>query len=450
MEFGQILEQKQQQNLAMTPAQIQKLEILALSNQELIQFLEDEQLENPMLEYESPSASGVDYAVLGEWFRKNDYTSSNDRSVSDEEDVFMEVPEYVQRSFREHLSSQIKSGSVSTALQDVVELLLGYIDENTGFFEEPLEYLQQIAQCGKCEFEEAIAIIRGMEPAGAGAFDLSDCLKLQLWRSGIQDSVLENIIEYYLEDIASGKISHISRSLQISTDKVKYYIRIIKSLNPKPSKGFGLDETVYIIPDIKAVREDGGWEVTLKNSGTDHIRLNGMYMQIAKNATEPELQDYFSEKIKRAKDIMKAIEQRESTIKQVVLFALTHQEGFVQGISKRQRLSMKQAADELNIHPSTVTRAVRDKYIELPTGVCALKELFQAAKTIQDNTDECQQEKMILRIQNTVTQEDKRKPLSDQKISEILEQDGYIAARRTVTKYRELAGIPRAAERRTR
>lgn len=474
MDYGQGIEQKIRQTLAMTPVQLQNLEILAMGNQELMQFLEDEQMENPMLDYETCSAAGDEYIVLGEWFRKNDYTEHDDRSAVNEDMSLREVAGKETFSLREYLKSQIPHTSSSEKFEKgygkehnpeqkrkeeaVVNSLLEYIDERTGYFGEPEEYLKCIMKCPKDTFDKALSMIRKMEPAGIGAFGLSDCLKLQLERTGIEDDLLIKIIDSFLEDVASGNIKHISRNLKVPTEKVKRCIRIIKNLNPRPAKGFGTDDTVYVIPDMKAVKDKNGWEVTIRNSKTSHIRLNSMYMQIAQNSSEPDLRTYFEEKITRAKNIIKAIEQRDATIRQVVLCVLKYQEGYAIGLTKRSQLTMKQVAEELDIHPSTVTRAVKDKYIELPSGVFALKDLFQASREASWQTGwmtetekgEPEQEKMIHMIQKLVDDEDKNRPLSDQKISEELESRGIIIARRTVAKYREIAGIGNASERKVK
>ncbi|GAA0805276.1 RNA polymerase factor sigma-54 [Faecalicatena orotica] len=459
MDYGQGMEQKARQTLAMTPAQLQKLEILAMGNQELMQFLEDEQMENPMLDYETCSAAGEEYVVLGEWFRKNDYAEPDDRAVVNEDMSYQEVPEKEDVSLREYLKSQIRHCPASKEhkkirerehereLEAVMNRLLEYIDENTGYFTEPKEYLGCIMKCPLETFEEALFIIRGMEPAGIGAFSLSDCLELQLERAGIKDDLLIEIIDNFLGEVALGNINHISRKLKVSTGKVKQCIRMIKSLNPRPAKGFGTDDTVYVIPDIRAVKDKNGWEVTIRNSGTSHIRLNSMYMQMAQNAAEPDIQLYFQEKITRAKNIIRAIEQRENTIRQVIQCVLKYQEGYALGFTRRTQLTMKQVAEELEIHPSTVTRAVKDKYIELPSGVFAVKDLFQASHQAEGEKGEPEQEKMILLINKLIETEDKKKPLSDKNISEKLQSRGITIARRTVAKYRELAGIEKASER---
>lgn len=447
MEVGQGLEQRQRQTLAMTPAQLQKLEILAMGNQELMRFLEDEQMENPMLDYESYGAAGDEYVVLGEWFRRNDYSDKDDKAVTNEEMECREVAVREQITLKDYLKSQIGQASLDHELQRCVEQLLDYIDESTGYFDEPKEYLQCILKCDEQVFKQALSVIRDMEPAGAGAFNLSDCLKIQLRREQIADPLLEVIIDEYLEDVAAGNINRISRSLKVSTEKVKRCVRIIKNMNPRPAKGFGTDDTVYIIPDITAFRDKNGWEVTIRNSGTSRIRLNSMYMQMALHADEPELKNYFEEKITRAKNIIKAIEQRESTIRQVALCALKYQEGFALGIGRRNQLTMKQVADELSVHPSTVSRAVKEKYIELPSGVYAFRDLFQASQETEQDTGGSEQEKVISAIIRMVEVEDKRTPMSDQKIAGELENEGIFVARRTIAKYRELAGIRKASER---
>lgn len=444
------IQQKLHLSQTLTPLQMQRLKVLAMNSQELMLFLEEEQLENPILELNSPSAAGDEYVALGEWFRNTDYTDRDDWNVANEEGYFQEVPAKAEIFLSDYLQSQVQHRKISKDLLLLVENLIPYIDETTAYFSESREYLRTVLHCSETKLEEAISLIRGMDPPGIGAFSLADCLKLQLQRRNEFDETLGQILEHHLENLASGNLSHITRDLHISTAKVKHYLRIIRTLNPRPASIFGKAEPEYVIPDIKAAKENGHWEISIRDNGKDRIHLSSMYIRLAETANDPELEHYFKEKIDRAANIIHAIEQRESTIRGIAGFALTHQEDFALGKGPRQPLTMQRAAESLGLHPSTVSRAVQGKYIELPSCVCAFRDLFPVAeeKPVSDSKAvESEQEQIISLIEELIGREDKRRPLSDQKISDILSQKGISAARRTVSKYREIAGIAKASDR---
>lgn len=446
MELGQGMEQKNIQTLRLSPLQIQNLSVLEMNGQELSIFIENERMENPMLELEDGSSRQSEEAI--ERMQNNEY-EEEDYPIQEEKrenSPYSSISVQNNESLTDYLKSQIYSKDRKKEYCQLLETLIECIDKETGFFSEPINILKKIPGYGEDEIIQAIDTIREMEPVGVGAFDLSDCLLIQVQRQKIEDPLLERIIHSYMKEIAEGKISTISRALHISTEKVRYYIRYIQTLNPRPSKGFGESETIYIIPDIKAVWNHGKWEITICGNTSKDIHLNQLYMNLAKNAKDEEIKIYLEEKIKRAKQMIKAVEQREETLKKVVLYVLIHQERFLIDRGPKQILTMKQIAKELGMHPSTVTRAVKGKYIETPRGVISLKALFPLSKEKRETPEK---DKMIVdKIKIWISKEDKKAPLSDQRISERLAEEGIQIARRTVTKYREAYGIKKASERR--
>ncbi len=450
VEFGQGYIQEQRQTHAISQMQREKLAILAMNAQELNDFLSNEQMENPMIDLDEPD-SRQEMIRAGEWMRRNGDSEVRDSySGYIEEDDGRHAQEFSTRhgeSLGDYLRTQIPSRTLDGRICRLVEILLEFIDEDTGYFTEPRESLMKLRGYEKAEKERAIELIRTMDPVGTGAFDLPDCLLIQLRRAGIRDETLFEIIDSYMQEVAGGKISVISRSLNISTEKVKRYIYAIRNLNPRPAKGFGKDRPVYIIPDMRAVFIHGTWQIIFFGRTAKDIRLNRLYMEIAKQADEPEIAEYLENKIKRARFIVQSVEQREETVRKVAVNALTHQAAYVLGNGKKQVLTMRQTAGELGIHPSTVTRAVKDKYIETPRGTLLLKDLFILKEEKTDHPKKDKESEVIDRIAALIQKEDKKLPLSDQKITDLLKEDGIVIARRTVAKYREMAGIVKASER---
>lgn len=445
MEFGQGYLQEYRQEQVLSPAQMENLRILAMNRQELTDFLVNEQMENPMLEMDESSGDQPEGLVLGEWVRYRDSLEKEDRAVRNEEGYFREIPAAEERSLYEYLRQQIPA-EADRADRELAEKLIGLLDERTGYFQVSRE---DICRAVGDEADTVISWIREMEPWGVGAFSLEDCLKLQLERQGVQDELLERIIDCYLQEVAQDHFSSISRALGISTEKTRHCVRIIRELNPRPAKCFGAETAVYVVPDARAVKEET-WEVTLCGRGSGDIRLNEVYMGMASRTKDQQLLEYFESKIRRARQVIRAVEQREETLKGLLSFALERQESFALGKGKKAPLHMKEAAEALGIHPSTVSRAVRDKYVELPCGVVPIRELFPGAGVLkaQKPTKREEQEDLITEIQKIISAEDEKKPFSDQYISEKLQERGITAARRTVAKYREMAGIPGASGRR--
>ena len=255
MEFGQEYMQGYRQEQTLSPAQMENLEILAMNSQELTDFLVNEQMENPMLELDVSAGSHSDGLVLGEWVNYRDGLEKEDRAVRNEDGYFREIPAQEECTLHEYLIQQIPS-EADKRQKDLTEKMIGLLDEGTGYFTVDKTDLLRAAGDGA---EKAIETIRGMEPSGVGAFGLEDCLKLQLHRKDVHDELLDQIIDHYLEEVAEGRFSTISRALGISTEKTRHYVRLIREQNPRPAKFFGSDLPVYIIPDIKAVKEEG-WE----------------------------------------------------------------------------------------------------------------------------------------------------------------------------------------------
>lgn len=454
MRLDHTLKQTVKPAAALIPAQLQSLKILSMTSQELDQFLEDEHMENPMLDLDPTPVSDSEYIILGEYFQENDYAerdlSSGEFSGADgssREPVF-EPSSEDQTSLEDYLRAQIRRKDLSPALIRRVEQLIAYIDPDTGFFTESPELLGEFLKCGADELNRALSVIRKMEPAGIGAFSLADCLTLQLERQGQLDDNLKVILDSWLEELAEGHLNVIGRALHISTEKVKHYIRVIHGLNPYPARNFGSSRPLYVIPDLRARYEHGRWDIQICRSRRDSIRLNTLYMQIARTSDDRDLVEYFKEKIARAKAVILAIEQRETTLLNITRFALTAQSQFAAGTGPRQKLSMRAAAEALGISPSTVSRAAAGKYIDLPAGTCALKELFTASQndSVRPENDS-QQDETIAAIEQMLREEDPAHPFSDQKIADRLTERGFRTARRTVAKYREIAGIAPASKR---
>lgn len=425
MRLGQGMYQELKQTQALSQSQAQSLEILAMTNQELREFVMDEQMVNPMLEVEESGwiLGGGASGTMGE---------ARQAEAADEERV----------SLKKHLRSQICFSRYTKEQAVRIEYVIEHIDESTG-------YLKAEDFPNRDAFSWAIGEVQAMEPAGVGAADLSECLILQAKRQGILTPDLLVILREHLADVAEGKISTISRKLRISTAQTKEFIRQIKSLNPKPTAYFGSGAPEYVIPDvILNVNPEGEFEILLNDSWYGGVGMNHVYEEMAKSAAEPELAAYFAEKINRARFVLRCMEQRRETLAAVTRCIVTRQQDFILGRGEQKPMTLKDVAEQTGVHLSTVSRAVKNKYLETPMGVYAFKCFFAAPAGKREGGPEAQTSETVKKeIRRIIEEEDPKHPLSDPKITEILQARDIPISRRTVTKYREEIGLGSAFER---
>ena len=277
-----------------------------------------------------------------------------------------------------------------------------------------------------------------MEPVGVFSANLKECLLRQLEVLGAEDEMLEKIIADYLEDVAEGNISRISRALHISTAQVRKYILMIETLNPRPVMGFGEQQSEYIVPDI-ILRKDEKWEIILNDSWYGKYEISDYYQKMMDETKDEELKAYFLNKAQRARFILKNIEQRRKTLLDLMEKILERQKDYFEGTGSLTPMTMTEIAEQMGVHPSTVSRAVRGKYVQYPQKTVLLKSLF--SQGISKETDQINATEIKERLRKLIKEENRQKPYSDQKLKELLEEQEISISRRAVAKYREEMGI---------
>ena len=289
-----------------------------------------------------------------------------------------------------------------------------------------------------------------MEPAGIGAESLRQCLMIQAKRAGRADKILADLIKYYLEDIASCRYKKITDELCITRKKLTEYIELIKSFNPRPSRGFGDDTAEYIIPDVLVSFRCDDWEILLNDKWIGCVGINKLYKSYADNAEDECVREYLKDKIRRTKFIVKSIEQRRDTLLKITRYILENQLGFITGTDFLKVMSLNDVADGLGIHSSTVCRAIRDKYIQIPKGVYSFRSFFagKAGRSLLADNEETSNAKVKAVLKEIIRKENRRSPLSDSTLSKELEKHRIMLSRRTIAKYRKELGLPNAADRR--
>ena len=435
--FGTLLEQKQ----TLSQSQIQSLEVLAMDSMELGRMLHDEYLENPILDYTGTEPGPVktqelagDYAGTPFYQHGEDLNEKNDGNI----------PAQERDTIRTYLLWQLDRSRYTKEEWTAMEYMTDCL-EDSGFFVTPLE--EVAAACG-VTLEQAAACLedlRQLEPYGVFAEDLKHCLLKQIQILGQEDSDLWNVVDGYLEAVAAGRISEISRGLKLSTAKVRKCISQIGELNPRPLAGFGTEKASYIVPDIILHKENGEWYGELNDSWMEDYRINDYYLKMMKESEEKELVDYFKGKLERVRFLMSSIEQRRQTILAIVNYIIERQKPFLDGKGPLVPMTMKDAAEALGIHPSTVSRAVRGKYVQYPNGSIFMKSLFTTSAGKEEGVSAMGVKQSLKEL---IEGEDHRKPYSDKELADLLEQRDIHISRRAVAKYREEMGIKGSFERR--
>ncbi len=438
--------QEQQQRL--NAGQMQSLDILTLSNQELDSFMAGEYLENPLLDCSLDS--GDDGAPLsGLTAQRDAHLTSSTYQERDNEDDNPSDEDYSdagssktdQDSLESLVLSQLDTDSYTSHELTLVRLLVCCLDEH-GFFPMEPEKVARALGFPLQTVEQLLERLRQLEPAGIFSPNMGECLIYQLERQGICDDTLETMLREHLSDMLDGKLSHIAQDMHLSPEHVRDYLHVIGTLNPYPLAGMGDEPVRYVVPDIVATREGNAWHVELNDRWMGTYGLNDYYLRMMERTPKGELKEYLQKKYKRARLLVDAIERRRNTIVRIAETILDIQEPYFLYHAPLVPMTLEDVAQRVEVHPSTVSRAIRDKYLQYQKTVL-VKDLFGAALGYSDvSSDEAHRA-----LAMAVKQEDPAKPLSDSAFARLLQKQGISISRRTVAKYREQLGIPDSRQR---
>lgn len=421
----------QKQKQILSQKQLQSLSILSMDNVELDMFLQTEYLENPLLEHvESSLGSPAGEGGIRESAEDDKW---NQRLGEETPDL---------KSF---LRDQLKIGKYDKESLRIMDYLIACV-EDSGYFTMPLDEAAQ--KCGTTAQKVSVCLeeLQLLEPVGVFSANLQECLLKQLEALGIENDDLTAMIQNHLEDIANGNIGHISRALHITTAQVRKYILMIETLNPRPAVGFNQSKTEYIVPDI-IVRKDEKWEIELNDHWMGNYEISAYYLKLMSETQDEQLKEYFMNKAKRARMIVQSIEQRRQTLLDLMREIVKWQEPYFEGTGRLKPMTMTDLASLMGIHASTVSRAVKGKYVQYPRETVLLKSLFsqEVSKRAENAGTNAMEVKEILR--KLIKEENKKKPYSDQALKDLLEKEGIQVSRRAVAKYREAMGIKGSFER---
>lgn len=446
----------QEQKLIMTQQMQLSIKLLQMSTCDLREYIENEFVENPILEgdfdfvqEEKDYQDKIDYKEMIKYLEFDNYGSQSYGDFNKDEDVSPFNFIYEKESLTEYLHEQLLEIDEDEYKKAIVSYMIENIDCR-GYLDMPLEDICKELKISIDLGQEALDILQDLEPDGIGARDLKECLKIQLIKTGILDDNLETIIDEYLDLIADNKFSVIAKNLKITPKEAQDLGDIIKGLEPKPSRGFYTgDEVKFIIPDAAIRNIDGQYFVIMNDGVIPRLSISNIYKDILNKKEDKNTENYVKEKLNSAMFLIKSIEQRKSTLLRILERVVEKQkEYFNKGQRFLKPMTLKEMAEELGIHESTVSRAIKDKYILTSFGTVKIKDLFTTGLSKSEGDGEDVAVVNIKKlIKEMIDNEDKKKPLSDQVICDELNKKSLNISRRTVAKYREEIGIKASSKR---
>ncbi len=441
------------QSLVMTAQLQQAIRILQLSSPDLAAEIERAFLENPLLEMEEGDGASVQDTPVHDEERtriEDAFAVAYDaddpyEAEARQEGVHMDFAAPVALSLEEELLREVDVRFANLSEKAIAVFLVGSLDER-GYLVVPLAEAARATGTDEASVERILRVLQSFDPAGIGARDLAECMRLQAERTGLYHGLLRAVIERHLRAVAEGRYREIARAEGASLAEVQMAVDILRSFSPKPGSAYGGEPPAYIRPDVRVVRVDGRMEVIVCEEHLPRLRVSRLYQRAGEMDTET--RDYIAQRIYAARAFIRSIEQRSETLRRVTEELVRRQADFVlHGAGALHPLTMQNVAAALGMHESTVSRAVANKYIDLPRGLVSLKAFFSTAVGAEaDGTHSAEQVRTAIRA--IVEAEDAANPLSDARIMELLAVRGIAAARRTVMKYREQLGIPSSAKRR--
>ena len=352
-------------------------------------------------------------------------------------------------SLADHLEWQLAMQTDETLLRDIGSALIGNINDD-GYLVASFDELAAMGPWPVPEVERALRLVQGFDPTGVAARDLQECLLIQLRHLGLEGTPTERIVMDHLRLLQNHQVPEIARKLGLTIDDLKEHIEIIRNLDPKPGSRYNPSQSQYVIPDVYVVKVEDQYVAVLNEDGLPQMRISPVYRRLLdKSATEntDETRAYVKDKFRSALWLIKSVEQRQKTIHKVANSIINFQRDFLDhGIEHLRPLVLRDVANDIGMHESTVSRVVTNKYMHTPQGVFEMKYFFHSG--ISSSYGESVSSVTIKqRIRKIIDNEDPRKPLSDSKIVSILQREGLVLARRTIAKYREELKIPTSNQR---
>ncbi len=464
----------------MTPSLQQAIKLLQLSKLELQEVLNQELLENPLLD-ESAEEVKTEETQAEEAKAENEAEDAKKQETKDEKekDSFDEIDydayfqDYIEYGYNprgmgeeheefpientltrppnlaDHLSWQLSMSDASPRTKEIAQFIIGNIDED-GYLRATDEEVAASGGYTVEEVETAIKAVQSLDPIGVGARDLRECLLLQLRFLEIDTPLVEVIIRDHWEEFMQRKFAPLAKSLGIDMKTLEGIVELIKHLDPKPGRKYSNERAIYVEPDVYVHKVSDEYVIVLNEDGMPKLRINSGYRSMLNSMdskSDGETVNYIKDKIRSAVWLIKSLDQRQRTIYKVAESIVKHQREFLEkGIDFLRPLVLRDVADDIQMHESTVSRVVSNKYMHTPRGLFLMKYFFHSGID-SDTGEDISSLTVKKKIQSYIENEDPRKPLSDSKIMKILNDEGINIARRTVAKYRDELNIPSSTDR---
>jgi RNA polymerase sigma-54 factor len=459
------------QKLILTPSLQQAIKLLPMSTLELAELLNQEVVENPLLE-EMPveEAPPPEAQTQTEAAAPEKKTDERDKWEDADYEYFfgeylddgyrprqpMEVRELppientlsTRSSLADHLMWQLSLQTADDGVRDVGAAIIGNID-NDGYLMASVDEIAALGGWEPARVERALEHVQRFDPIGVGARDLQECLLLQIRHLGLGGTPVETLVRDYLRILQNHKIPELAKHLGIEPEEVKAHMELIRHLDPKPGSRYSPSESQYVIPDVYIIKTEEGYRAVLNEDGLPQLRISPTYRRLLDKGGEAsdETRAYVKDKFRSALWLLKSVDQRQKTIIKVATSIITFQKEFLdRGIEHLRPLVLRDVANDIGMHESTVSRVVNNKYMHTPQGVYEMKYFFHSgiSSSYGENVSSVTIKQKIKRI---VEAEDQRRPLSDSKIMNMLQHEGLVLARRTIAKYREELKIPTSNQR---
>ncbi len=463
-------ELKLTQKLILTPQLQQAIKLLQLTRVELLEHVNQELCENPVLEEFQEDQDGRE-GEKGDEVNSNkedltiesilkgaggddtwgSYPSSYSGSFtdSDEKQQFIENTCIKKTSLLDHILWQLRMNNFSEEEFKIGTIIAGNLNDD-GYLTLSIEEVSERGGCEPSLAEEVLKDIQLFDPVGVASRDLKECLNVQADYYEVSDPVVFTVIDEYLPKLSNKNYTYIAKKLGVKKERLMDAIEVITALEPKPGRSFITEEPSYIVPDVYVFKFENEYVVTLNDSGLPRLRINRFYRDILRDGSSASdgVKDFVKERIKSATWLIKSIQQRQRTMYKVAKSIVTYQEEFLErGTKYLKPLILRDVAQDVEVHESTVSRVTNGKYIHTPRGVFELKYFF-TTRVASNSQDGRSMESVKSRIKELISSEDPKSPITDKQIVRLLESEGVFIARRTIAKYREMMGILSSAGRR--
>jgi RNA polymerase sigma-54 factor len=474
MAISQKLHTKLVQKLILTPSLQQAIKLLPMSTLELADLLNQEMVENPLLE-EVPTEE-LQPAEQQQPEKQEAQPATEKPDTWDDADYDYFFGDYLDDGYRSRTPSEVKElppieNTLSTAasladhlfwqlslqthddrVKEIGRAIIGNLDDD-GYLVASVEEIAAMGEWPVADVEKALQHVQTFDPIGVAARDLQECLWLQIRHLGLEGTPSEKIVTEHLRLLQNHQVPEIARKLGMPIEELKQHIEIIRNLDPKPGSRYNPSQSQYVIPDVYVVKVEDQYVAMLNEEGLPQLRISPVYRRLLDKSGQAggeeagETRAYVKDKFRSALWLIKSVDQRQKTIHKVATSIINFQREFLdQGIEYLRPLVLRDVANDIGMHESTVSRVVNNKYMHTPQGVFEMKYFFHSG--ISSSYGESVSSVTIKqRIRKIIENEDPRKPLSDSKIVSILQKEGLMLARRTIAKYREELKIPTSNQR---